>query len=187
MVLGPSRWRDGTGTRREPAEAEQVETPLELRRRVARALDRIDVEALLLEDQPPKDPEDHFRLFTTTIRDRDVTTFLLVWPLGARLHGLDVEIGYLLARLEDATLGPDDIFLLAEHAVVGIDTGPSDTDRAVLAWSEPGNRTRYHQDLIARGCPIRRWSSVESLERHAVAVGLEHRRRHKTPQGNGNR
>jgi len=35
----------------------------------------------------------------------------MFWPLAARLHGLDVEIGYILNALEEARLNPQQVYL----------------------------------------------------------------------------
>lgn len=144
---------------------------MEIRRNLARLLPGFGIHTVLMEDEKRKPGEAHFDLFLRLVEERQVATFVIFWPIGARLHGLEVELGYLLSRLSDGTLSPEDVYLLAEERTLGVDERAS-----MLAWSEPGNRTRYHQDLVAHGCPIRRWSDPSSLLAQAAAIGLEHGR-----------
>lgn len=65
------------------------------------------------------------------------------------------------------------MYLLAEKRGLGIESRDG-----VVAWKEPQNRTRYHEDLVARGCPVRRWSSVGSLSVHVGGIAWEHRQRY---------
>lgn len=162
MLLGPSRWFDETG---HPA---LDRTPFEIRCALARFLDELGVDTVLMEDEVKDPGQTHFDLFLRLVEERQVSTFVIFWPIGARLHGLEVEVGYLLSSLSKGTLSPDAVYLLAEERALGLD-GRSST----VAWSEPGNRTRYHEDLVAHGCPIRRWSDRASLFAQAAAIGLE--------------
>lgn len=165
MVLGPSRWRESAG------HSFLRGSPLEIRRDLASLMCKDGATAFVMEDHEPGESEDNFGFFQRLVDERQVTTFVLFWPLGARLHGLDVEIGYILTQLEAMALRPRDVYLLAEKRLIDLRSR-----EAVLAWSEPGNRTRYHEDLVARGCKVRRWSTEHALKAHATAVVLEHQK-----------
>lgn len=164
IVLGPSRWLEDA-----PEASCLEETPLAARERVADTLLSMGCEATLMEDHDRRPSEEHFDLLLRVLDEQDARTFLVLWLLGARLHGLEVELGYLLTELSADRLAPEDVYLLAEKGNVGVD-GESGT----VAWSEPGNRTRYHEDLVALGCPVRRWRTERGLLSQARAVGLEH-------------
>ncbi|MGQ0535088.1 MAG: hypothetical protein ACT4PT_03345 [Methanobacteriota archaeon] len=168
LVLGPTKWIDD----RDPSRVLNG-APLEIRRAIAGRIREIGIVAIVLEDQAKRDDEDNFAFFLRLIDENDVGSFLVFWPFGARLHGLDVEIGHLLTRLSDGSLEPDDVYVLAEKRALDIEAKDG-----ALAWSEPGNRTRYHEDLVARGCQIRRWSTPASLWANVGSFTWDHRRRH---------
>lgn len=169
IVLGPSRWTD------EGDEARSFEvSPLEVRRAIVERLEALGTPALILEDQKMREEEDNFEFFVRVLDHADIQTFVLFWPVGARLHGLEVEIGHLLTRMEDGKLEPGAVYVLAEKRNLGVEE-----KEAVLAWKEPGNRTWYHEDIIARDCPVRRWTSPRSLWGHVGSIAWEHRERHE--------
>lgn len=168
MLLGPSRWQTHI------THPILDQDPLQVRKRLAAIARSLGAPALLMEEQEPRPEEDNFAFFARIIQRWNVTSFILFWPLGARLHGLDVEIGHILTRLEEDDLSVEDVYLLAEKRIIDIDAKDG-----IIAWSEPGNRTRYHEDLIARGCPVRRWESKQSLAAHMAAITLEHQHRHR--------
>jgi hypothetical protein len=60
------------------------------------------------------------------------------------------------------------VYLLAEERAADVD--PADGG---VAWPDPGNRTRYHADLVALGCPLRRWRIGDGLIAQTRAIGLE--------------
>lgn len=164
IVLGPSRWLEES-----PEASCLKETPLAGRKRVADTLRSMGCEATLMEDHDRRNGEEHFDLLLRVLDERVVRTFLVLWPLGARLHGLEVELGHLLTEVSADRLAPGDVYLLAEKENVGVDG-----DSGTVAWSEPGNRTRYNEDLVALGCPVRRWRTERGLLSQARAGGLEH-------------
>lgn len=167
MLLGPTKWR---GEGRHPI---LRGSPLDTRLALAQLMRDEGAGAFIMEERDAAAGEDNFAFFRRLIREKSVRTFVLFWPFGARLHGLDVEIGHLLSQMEEGRLDAREVYLLAEKRLLGIRSR-----RATLAWSEPGNRTRYHEDLVARGCRIRRWANEEALRAHVSAIVLEHRRRH---------
>lgn len=165
MVLGPSRWVE-----RAQEGADLEITPLEAREQVVSSLRRMGCEATLTEAHDRRAGEEHFDLFLRIVEEENVRTYLVFWPLGARLHGLEVELGHLLTEVKGGRLDPENIYLLAEERAAGIDAGDG-----TVAWSEPGKRTRYHEDLVAMGCPIRRWRTETGMLAQVRAIGLEYR------------
>lgn len=153
MVLGPSVWLDG-----DRVASSVPDEPLETRRRIARALRARDLDAFLMEDEEQEEGEPNTALFRRLVKEKDVQRFLVYWPLGARLHGLEVEAGALLQWLENGILEPAQVYLLVERGVV--DEGE------VSALSEPGNRTRYHEDFEGYEVRIRVWDDAYSLSQH---------------------
>lgn len=168
MVLGPSRWRS-----QDQGHDVLDASPLDVRRRIVAKVRELGVNGVLLEDAAEEVPMDNFESFLRTVAGHHVQTFILFWPIGARLHGLDVELGYLLTRMSEGTLAPEDVGLLAQQHRF-----EEDTLDEVIAYSEPGNRTRYHDDLMARGCPVYRWSNAGQLWRQVRAMAEDHRWRH---------
>lgn len=180
MVLGPSKWIED-----DPRYVSNIRasmTPLELRQRVAEKV-RVVAPAIIMEDEPPATTDVWLKKFLGLIEEHDVRTFLIIAPLGARHNGLDIEVGHLLTRLFDPDHGKrlhhDDVAILAESKLLDIGL--------VLGWSEPGNRTNYYNDLIAAGCILMRWDSLDALFANALAVAVDHATRHpadgRTPPG----
>lgn len=101
IVLGPSTWIAD-----EDPDRVVAGTPLDIRRDIAWRIRRLGVPAFVLEDEEKGPREDNFAFFLRIQEEREVRTFVLFWPLGARLHGLDVEVGHLLTRLSDGQLEP---------------------------------------------------------------------------------
>lgn len=155
FLLGPGR--DGLGR----------DDPLLARRRLAKTLRSAGADVVVMEDEPDAPGENHLAKFQRIVRERGVTTYFLYVPLGARLHGLSVEVGHLLTRIQDCDLDPARVHLALQQGATSVD------DDGVLALSEPGNRTRYYEDLVDEGCPVHRWGDRHALARHAVAVLLE--------------
>lgn len=132
-----------------------------------------------MEDEPPEEPDLCMAKLLMLVEAHNVATFLVVAPLGARHNGIDVECGYILTRLLDAhharPLRANDVAILAERGMTAI--GHED---GVLAWNEPGNRTRYYRDFTRLGVPLKRWESLAAMEAHALSAALEHLTRHPT-------
>ena len=154
FVLGPSR-------------NDRDDSPLHARRWLARFLRSTGVDVVVMEEEPDAPGENNLAKFQRLVREHDVTAYLLHVPVGARLHGLSVEVGHLLTRIQDGDLDPARVHLALQLGAASVG------DDGVLALAEPGNRTRYYEDLIDEGCPVHRWSDRRSLVRHAVAVAVE--------------
>lgn len=165
IVLGPARDPDD----------DQRRSPLEVRRQIARHLEKAGVPAVILEDKTQQPGEPSIELFLRTLREHHVRTFLLYWPPNAHLHGMDIEIGILLAEIARGHQDPCCVNLLVHQHVIG--PGATDPDED-LTWREPGNRTGYYHDLFAYGCPVHLWTTeAELLE--GVAEAARHHRTHQ--------
>lgn len=163
FLLGPGR--DGAGST----------DPMRARRRLAEFLRGAGALVVVMEDEPDASGENNLAKFQRLVRDHGVTTYLLHIPLGARLHGVSIEVGHLLTRIQDGALDPARVHLALQHEAAPVD------DEGVLALAEPGNRTRYYEDLLDEGCPVHRWRDGRELIRHAVAVAVEDVRLRPTP------
>lgn len=123
--------------------------------------------ATIMEDEPEREGENNFAMFRRLIHEGHPITYLVLVPLNARLHGISVELGHLLTLIQENRLDAGRVHLFLQSLL-----GPLDED-GVLALNEPGNRTRYYEDLVDEGCPIHRWADWRELNNHAVAVALE--------------
>lgn len=162
IVLGPSEWLGASDGKR-VLDAK----PLDVRRRIVAAMKPF-ASSFVLEDEKQREHETNIEFLLRTLKERDVQKFVVFWPYGARLHGLGIEAGHLLSELAHDRLDPRFVVVLAERRALRVD--PS---RGVFEFAEPGNRTRYYQDLVAYGCPIRRWTTEASLLRLSRAIAFE--------------
>lgn len=131
--------------------------------------------ALIMEDEPnaPGEGPPYTKKFHRLVREHDVRTFAVLWPLHAQMNALDVELGFLLDALEAVRLQPDDVQLLVERADPERDLR-EDKGEVVLALDERGNRGSYYQDFAAYGCPMRRWGTKAGLVAQAASLALDH-------------
>lgn len=160
MILGPSAWKH---PKRESP------TPLEVRLMLRDVGEfAVGERPLLMEDEPDLPGELNFGKFRRVIRERDVQTFAVYWPAEARLNGVDIELGFLLSAIHEGRLDSADVYLLIEKKITKIG------EKGNLELSESGNRTRYYQDLINVGCPIRRWRNEEELATAMANIATEH-------------
>jgi hypothetical protein len=167
LILGPSSWRRGlprpplrgfaprNGSR---GARESLPTPLEIRRALAAALASGGCNASLFEDWPKQPGGSYTRSFRECLRSLRVDQFFLIWPKGASLLGVDWELGILAERIEGGRLDPSRIVLFLETGV-----GRVDLRLGLLSIGEPGNRTRYFEDLLRWGCPFSFWSTYAEL------------------------
>lgn len=169
LLLGPSRW---LGPEAHP---QGWPDPLTLRREVAALMRKAGADVVVMEDEPDLPEEGAFPKLARLGATRDVDLYVLLWPFGARLHGLEVEVGHLLGALLRGDLSSDQVVLLAESRSVGV------LPDGTLSLDEPGNRTRYHLDLLRLGCPLRRWRHADALHLHALGLAQEHRLARRAP------
>lgn len=163
FVLGPSKWLDP-----ENVPSSLPETPLDAREAIVELAQRFDTDAFVMEQQEVEGDETHSGLFRRLVRDRDVQAFLILLPAGAQLHGLEKEFGTILEWLEQGWLSGDQIYILAEKLLY------EESDEGTMgALSEPGNRTRYHEDFLAHDVRIRLWDDLDALVAQALNVFTE--------------
>ena len=163
VILGPSKDHAGKTW------------PIELRLRLLKALARMRCPAVVMERVPDLEGENPARKFDRILRDWNVRTFLIVWPKGCRLNGLDVELGWLLNELVNERLDPRDVQLVTQVDHLKV---KDDGDEGTWAMGETGNRTRYYAALVDEGCTIRRYETLADMSRNANAAALEHMQRH---------
>lgn len=86
FVLGPSEWRN-------PASPwDERLTPLEARRAIALALRRMEIPAILMEDEPGPADEAWQGKFFRLLEEHGVTDILFYWPPQARIDAAQDEL-----------------------------------------------------------------------------------------------
>ena len=162
LILGPSRWDRNTHSglpgwlvRRA---SEDRSSPLGVRRGIATFLRDLNVSALVMEDWPEKKGESRSNRFLRVAREARVTTFLVFWPRGGRLHGLTWELSKLESDVRDGRLDRRHVRLLVEEGVMTVDEATGEA-----TFVEVGNRTTYYQDLVDLRCPIHLWPDYDHL------------------------
>lgn len=155
FLLGPGR--DDKG----------ADAPLRVRQELARRMRSTGTHAIVMEDEPDREGENNFAKFRRLIDENRPVTYLVLVPLHARLHGISVEIGHLLTLIQEGRLDSGRVHLFLQSLLASVDHD------GALALNEPGNRTRYYEDLIDEGCPVHRWTDRRELNNHAVSVALE--------------
>lgn len=177
LVLGPSRWTRtrmavrGSGSRSSACDGPvrtKGRSPLELRRDLVQALSLTGVRALVFEDWPIGPDEAHSHAFSRLIDIVRVDVFAVLWPRRARMFGVDWEFGLLAGRIDSGALDPRRILLLPERRVAR-----GNLEDGTFSIGEPGNRTRYFQDLVTWRCPISTWSGYDDILRKGVRGVLE--------------
>ncbi|MCI4366543.1 MAG: hypothetical protein L3K08_02195 [Thermoplasmata archaeon] len=111
-----------------------------------------------MEDWIEKEGETRSGRFLRVVREARVTSYLVYWPKGGRLHGLTWELSKLESDVRDGRLDRRRIRLLAEEGVMEVDEATGEG-----SFVEEGNRTTYYQDLLDLGCPIHVWPDYEHL------------------------
>ena len=168
LVLGPSKWRRGyrpgvpewvaeflpPGGRSSPKEGL---SPLDVRRALVESLSPSGSPATLMEMHQRGEGETHTGLFDRLVRELPVERFLLFWPYGSQRPGLDVELGFLLTRLNDRVPLDVRIFVESGARVAGRLVGGD------FESTELGRRTHYYEDLVAYRCPVIEWEDYSVL------------------------
>ncbi len=176
LVIGPSKWRaryrpilpawiprffpEGW-----PTPGTRGPTPLDVRAALVGSLVREGCEATMMELHQAEPGETHTALFQRLVRELPVERYLLYWPYGSQRAGLDVEIGFLLAKLEEGT--PLDVRVLVEAGV----HAAGRVARGAFVALELGRRTRYYQDLVEYRCPVVEWEDYQALWTSALQHG----------------
>lgn len=176
LVLGPTKWRRGYRPEVPSWVREFIpgswskshgysSSPLDVRAALAGFLEESEVSATLMEAQVARMGEPNMGLLQRLVRDLPVNRFLIYWPYGANRSGLDVEIGYLLTRLEDQIDLDVRIFIEAGSHPAGRLAGRQ------FVVAEHRRRTHYYDDLLVYGCTMVEWESYQSLFDSFVAHG----------------
>jgi hypothetical protein len=177
LILGPSRWSRKTSALeydrtvplvRSDNRQRRPISPLEMRRILVRVLTSHGFEAVIFEDWAKRSKESHTHAFRRLLRSRPIRSYLIIWPRGASLLGLNWEFGILADRVESGRINPRRIVLLLEQGVAR-----RDLESGILSLGETGNRTRYFEDLLTWGCPISIWSGFSDLCRRALRRSSE--------------
>jgi hypothetical protein len=177
LILGPSTWTRRRGSAstlrsvRSPGSVEEggsTLTPLEARRLLARALNSAALPAVLFEDWPKESRHTLTQSFRQLIQSVGVRSFFVLWPRGTSLLGVNWELGLLADRVESGRLEPRKIVPLSEEGIARVDT-----EAGRLSIGEPGNRTRYFQELLTWGCTVILWSTYPELLRGALGRARE--------------
>lgn len=169
ILLGPSKWREGYRPAQPPVadllhleglpgESPDLASPLAIRASLAWGLREVEgVRATLMELHARRPGETHSALFHRVCHERKVDGYFVFWPFGAQRAGLDIELGFLLARFAQGQDLDVRIFIeTGKHAAARVDHGH-------LEILERGLRTRYYEDLVAYGSSILEWTSYEEL------------------------
>lgn len=166
MVLGPSEYHV-------PDDVHVIETePRRVRADLSAYLrDFAQDRATVMEEWTGHPGETQTELFERILHEAPVRAFIVYWPLGAKLLGLEWELGILTQKFHYAGFPPERVYVLAESGILA--DNPQDGTATVVAIDEGGNRTRYHQDLFGDACKLRLWDNQESLLRHCSEVSLE--------------
>lgn len=127
-------------------------------------------EALVFEDWPKRPRETLTGALRRIIRVVRVRSFFILWPKNASLLGVNWELGILADRVECGRLDPRAIVLLVENGIIHFDL-----EEGMMSIGEPGNRTRYFDDLLIWQCPITRWSTYLDLTRRVLWRAAEQR------------
>ena len=118
FILGPGRDESGG------------DAPLRARRELARRMTVAGTSAIVMEDEPDSEGENSFAKFRRLVRERNVTTFLVVVPLRSRLHGVSVEIGHLLTELQEGRLPADRVHLVLQTLLASVEDDASSRSRS---------------------------------------------------------
>ena len=175
FVIGPS-YVNAHSIYRTAIQTTGEKPHLSARREFALGIRKLGVPAIIMEDVLSQAGEKNVELFRRIVDETPIRSFAVYWPLGARNVGLEIELGFLLDRLAERSLSAKDVVLVAERGTIEI-AGEA-TPEPVFAFDAQGERSRYHEDLVAYGCPQLMWSTHAQLLNHVFSVADGHLRRH---------
>ncbi len=157
LVLGPSRWTRARGRRASKSSLKGVRlfpglpapvTPLDLRRLIASALREHGIDGRLFEDWSRESGESYSRAFQRLIQVARIDRFLIIWPRGAFLLGVDWELGLLSSLIESDKLDSRRVALLVEAGVTRQDLTTGTLSRSASQEIERGtSRTSSRGDV----------------------------------------
>lgn len=148
FLLGPGMWGPEKG-------ASAKQSPMDVRRDIARVLTGGGHRVILMEDEPDRKGEDMIQKFDRLLRS-EVTDVVLYWPPLAKMQTTYDELILLCDR--EGLLRKEQIALWALHhpSVAEISGG----EFRVL---EKGNRSRYLTSVARLGIRPIEWGSREEL------------------------
>ena len=171
MVLGPTEYIDADAHHAIEGEPRQIRSDI-----VDYVNNHIEGRAVMMERWPNRKGEPHSHKFDRILEEAPVSAFLIYWPLGAKLHGLEFELGMLVQKNKYLDFPGERIYILQERGLLddkGLAAEGEASVTEVVGMNEKGNRTRYHDDIYALGAKVRVWDTQESLLRHVSEVKLE--------------
>lgn len=179
LILGPSKWRRGyspavpSWVRERVPEGWPVRTsglpePLAIRAAVTRELqERGEASATFMEQHNRLPGEKHTSLFSRIVREQRVNQYFLFWPYGAQRPGLDVEIGFLLLRMDQGEKLDIVLFVEAGQKVAG------KVENGLFVSRESTRRTHYYEDLMEFGASLVEWEDHGILWSSLMSYGKE--------------
>lgn len=174
MLLGPSEYLDPLAEHEIPGKPVDVRESL-----VDYITGHCEGRAVMMELTTQRTGESNTDLFDRILDQSPVTAFIVYWPLGCKLLGVEWELGMLVQKFRYEKFPPGRVYILQQKGILNDANlekeGEDDCLTEVVATDEKGNRTRYHEDLYKFGCKVRIWDSKESLLRHVSEVVNETR------------
>jgi hypothetical protein len=109
--------------------------------------------------------EKHTSLFTRLVQEEAIDQYFLFWPYGSQRSGLDVEIGFLLLKMDQ---GEElDIVLFVEAGT----RAAGRVENGLFVSHEATRRTHYYEDLIAFGASLVEWDEYSILWSSLMSYG----------------
>lgn len=155
FILGPSEWRDPDHP------WDERSTPMEARRAIALALNRMNIPTVVMEDEPDRETEATRDKFFRLLEDKDVSDILCYWPPVARIDAAEDELVMLAVRERfQPTLRPR-ITLFGHTDTVG--EAENDGETFLQVRDEVGRSSYLGQ--IPRHLPtdLHEWSDHDGL------------------------
>ena len=177
LVLGPSKWKRGYTPIIPPWVRDRVPegwaighsgqpSPLGIRAAVARDLQvQEGAKATFMEDHLRLSGEKHTSLFTRLMREEAIDQYFLFWPYGSQRSGLDVEIGFLLLKMDQREKLDIVLFVEAGERIAGR------VENGLFISREATRRTHYYEDLIAFGASLVEWDDYGILWSSLMSYG----------------
>ena len=177
LVLGPSKWKRGhtpaipSWVRYKVPEGWPISrsgqpSPLGIRAAVARDLQEQErAKATFMEAHSRLPGEKHTSLFTRLVREEAIDQYFLFWPYGSQRSGLDVEIGFLLLKMDQGEKLDIVLFVEAGERIAGR------VENGLFVSREATRRTHYYEDLIAFGASLVEWDDYSILWSSLMSYG----------------
>ena len=148
FLLGPGYWREGEG-------APSTDTPLDVRKRIAEALEKDGHTVLLMEKVRDIGGETILQKFDRLLR-QGVTQVVVYWPPLAKMATTYTELVLLCDREEFLKKQQIGLWLMHHVSVLSI----SEDEFKVL---ERGDRSRYLEAVVKLGPRAVKWETEQDL------------------------